>query len=247
MAYVKRVWFLVVIILALASTLSPPSLAGELIDALKLRNMVQVRSLLAAGESVNKQVRGDYPLNVAAVYGPAEMVSLLLEAGAGVEQPGRDGYRPLHNAVFMGHREIVALLIQKGAIIEAKDRKGRTPLNYFAASGGSDIEIAKMLLAAGAHPGTEDLDRETALGSAAATGNLELGKLLIAAHADVNHQPSSGESPVHAAAFHRRYEFVKLLIDAGANVNLRSKTGYTPLFYVSDAAIRRLLIEAGAK
>jgi hypothetical protein len=100
----------------------------------------------------------------------------------------------------MGHKDILALLIQKGAIVNSKDRLGRTPLVTCASNGG-DIEIARMLLAAGADPGITDVDLETALGSAAVTGNVELGKLLIAAGADVNHQPSSGESPVQRQLF----------------------------------------------
>ena len=34
------------------------------------------------------------------------MVAVLLEAGADIEQPGRDGLRPLHNAVFSGRRKL---------------------------------------------------------------------------------------------------------------------------------------------
>ena len=70
-------------------------------------------------------------INVAAAFGPAEMVAVLLEAGADIEQSGRDGLHPLHNAVFSGRRDIVALLIQKGAAVDAKDRMGRTPLVQF--------------------------------------------------------------------------------------------------------------------
>ena len=123
---------------------------------MKLRDIAQVRSLLAAGEDVQEKVRVDYPLNVAALFGPAEMVAILLEAGAKPGQLGRDGLHPLHNAVAMGHKDIVALLIQKGAVIDAKDRRGRTSLYSFAATGNNDIEIARMLLAAGADPRKED-------------------------------------------------------------------------------------------
>lgn len=115
--------------------------ASELTDALKSKDVAQIRSLIAAGADVNEKVRGDYPLNIAAVYGPAEMVTILLEAGADIEKPGRDGLRPIHNAVAMGHKDILALLIRKGAMVNSKDRLGRTPLVSFAANNGSDIEI----------------------------------------------------------------------------------------------------------
>ncbi len=248
MTSTKRFWLLVSFILSLAFVGSAPLSASDLTEALKLRDVAQVRSLLAAGADVNEKAHGNYPLNIAAVYGPADMVAVLLDAGADIEKPGRDGLHPLHNAVAMGHKDVVALLLQKGVVVGAKDKKGRTSLNYFAATAGSDIEIARMLLAAGADPDIEDVDRWTALNYVARyTGNVELGKLLIAAHADVNHRKDNGESPVGTATFHMHYEFAKLLIAAGADVNLADKDGKTPLSYLSDVAMRQLLIEAGAK
>lgn len=245
----KRLLLLVFMLFWFAAIASAPGLAGKLTDALKLKDIPLVRSLLAAGEDVQEKVRGDYPLNVAALFGPAEMVTILLDAGAKPEQPGRDGLHPLHNAVAMGHKDIVALLIQKGAVIDAKDSRGRTPLYSFAATGGKDIEIARMLLAAGADPKIEDEENhETGLNFAVEYGNLELGKLLIAGNVDVNHKNVEGWSALHYAAHHLRYEFVKVLIAAGADVNVANKLGRTPLSYApNDAAIRQLLIAAGAK
>ena len=95
---------------------SAPAFAGKLIDAVKARDVALVRSLLAAGEDVKKKVRGDYPLNVASLFGPVETVVALLDAGADIEQPGRDGLHPLHNGVLSGRKDIVALLIQKVSI-----------------------------------------------------------------------------------------------------------------------------------
>ena len=243
----KRLSLLVLLIFCFAAI--APALAGKLTDAVKARDVALVRSLLASGEKVSEKVRGDYPLNIAATYGPAEMVTILLEAGASLEQPGRDGLHPLHNAVTLGRTDIVALLIHRGAVVDARDMKGRTPLYSFAASGGSDIEIAKILLAAGADPGSEEDDfHVTALDNAVETGNLELVELLIGAHADVNHRNVDGWSALHFAARHSRYEFVKVLITAGADVNLPNKLGKTPISEApNDAAIQKLLIEAGAK
>ena len=247
----KRALLLVFLMLCFASFPSIPSSASDLTEALKLRDVAQVRNLLASGADANEKVRGDYPLNIAATYGPAEMVTILLEAGADLEQAGRDGLYPLHNAVTMGHKDIVALLIKKGAVVDAKESKGRTPLVSFATTNGSDIEIARMLLAAGADPEIEsapDDDNSTALENAAYTGNLELAKVLIAAHADVNHRNLWGWSALHLAVQHARFEIVRLLIAHGADVNLANNLGKTPISLApNDAAMKELLIEAGAK
>ena len=251
MASAKRVLLLVLLMLCFASIPSIPSSAGDLTEALKLRDIAQVRSLLAAGADVNEKVRGDYPLNIAAVFGPAEMVTVLLDAGADIEKPGRDGLYPLHNAVILGHTDIVALLIQKGAVVDAKDKLGRTPLVSFAATGGSEIEIAKMLLAAGAGPDIEsakDDESPTALQYAAETGNVELVELLLAAQVDVNHRNTLGWSPLHQAVQNVRLEIARLLIAHGADVNLANNLGNTPLYYATNgSAMKQLLIEAGAK
>lgn len=249
MVLAKRVLLLALLMSCFASFPSIPSSASELTEALKSRDVARVRTLLAAGADVNEKERGDFPLNIAAVYGPAEMVTMLLEAGAGVAQPGRDGLHPLHNAVLLGHKDIVALLIQKGAKVDARDRRGRTPLYSFACTAGRNIEIAKMLLAAGTDPKLEDDEsRETALNCAVETRNLELAELLIAAGVDVDHRNVDGWSALHFAARHLRYEFAKLLIGAGADVNLTNKLGKTPIMEAqNDAAMQQLLIGAGAE
>lgn len=246
MAFSLR-WFVVPFILSLSCHAGSPAMAGKLTDAVKARDVAQVRSLLAAGEDVNEKVQGNYPLNVAALFGPAELVGVLLDAEADIEKPGRGGLRPLHNAAAMARSDIVALLIRKGAVVDAKDRKGRTPLNYFTAMAKSDIETVKLLLAAGADPNTEDMDQWAPLNYAVRySGNVELGRVLIAAGADINHRKDNGESPVGTATFHMNYEFAKMLVLAGADVNQVDNDGRTPLSYVKDVAMRQLLIEAGA-
>ena len=248
MVLTKRVLLLVFLMLCFATMNSAPSGASDLTDALKLRDVAKVRSLLEAGADANEMVRRDYPLNIAATYGPAEMVTILLEAGAGLEQPGRDGLQPMHNAVLSGHKDIVALLIQKGAIVDAKEKLGRTPLVNFAARAGNDIEIPKMLLAAGADPNigsAKSDDGHSALQYAAETGNLELVKLLIAAHADVNYRNAYGWTPLHQAIENARPEIARLLIAHGADANLENKLGETPLELATDPEMKQIMLSAG--
>lgn len=140
----------------------------------------------------------------------------------------------------------MALLIRRGAVVDAKDRLGRTPLITCANNGG-DIEIARMLLAAGSDPRIEDEDGTPALNIAAALGNVKLGEMLLAANADINHKDSGYESPLTAAMFHLRYDFVRMLIRHGVDVNQEERPGHKPLKnFAKDAAMQKLLIDAGA-
>ena len=247
----KRALLLVLLMLCFASIPGIPSSASDLTEALKSRDVARVRHLLAAGADANEKVRGDYPLNIAATIGPAEMVTILLEAGAGLEQPGREGFHPLHNAVIFGGKEIVALLIQKGAVVDAKEKLGRTPLLSFAATGGSDIEIARMLLAAGAGPGivsAKEDDSYAILHYAAETGNLKLAELLIAAKVDVNYRDPNGDSALHFAIVSERLEIMRLLIAHGADVNTVNRRGERPLFMAGrNPEMQQLLVAVGAK
>ena len=157
----------------------------------------------------------------------------------------------MHKAAIHGRKEIVALLLKSGAVVDAKENWGRTPLLSFAATGGTDNEIARMLLAAGADPGLEvdkSDDGYVALQWAAETGNIGLAEMLIAARVDVNHQNTWGWTPLHQAVLNVHADIARLLIANGADVNLRNNLGNTPLFYAAnDAKLKQMLVNAGAK
>jgi ankyrin repeat protein len=244
--YPKARIFLVLCSLAMGGS---PAVAGALTDAIKQRDVALVRSLVAAGEDVHEKVLGDYPLNVAALFGPAETVAVLLAAGAEIERPGRDGMRPLHHAVLSGRREIVALLLANGAQVDAQNRKGSTPLHRFVCSGGTNPDIARMLLAAGADPNkTDDGEQMPSLRCAGITGDVGLGKLLIEADANVNQGDEGGRTALHAAAFYLHHDFARMLLAAGADVNQASATDHTPLFVTpDDPEMRKILTDAGAR
>lgn len=138
-----------------------------------------------------------------------------------------------------------------GEVSANRENKGRTPLVSFAANNGSDIEIAKLLLVAGADPGLEsakDDNSYAALNYTAGTGNLKLAEVLIAAEVDVNHRTSDGSTALHVAAGTNHPEIVRLLLASGADVNLANTFGNTPIYYASNnPAMRQLLVAAGAK
>ena len=56
--------------------------------------------------------------------GSAEVVALLLEAGADPQQPDRGGRTPLHYAVAGGDREIAELLLQAASALASADESG---------------------------------------------------------------------------------------------------------------------------
>jgi ankyrin repeat protein len=88
------------------------------------------------------------PLMTAAYAGHAEVVSLLLDAGASPEITAHDGASALYWAACNGHHEIVRLLLDAGANVNTRrGANGPTPL-HMAISNGHD-GIAITLIQAG--------------------------------------------------------------------------------------------------
>jgi ankyrin repeat protein len=129
------------------------------------------RALLSAGapvDAVNR--RGQAALHYACdprpsspTWDPAaqrRLIELLVSAGAAVDQPDRGGVRPLHRAVRARSPAAVAALLAAGADPHTATRKaGSTPLHLAVAPTGASgtagagdlqLEIVRMLLAAGA-------------------------------------------------------------------------------------------------
>ena len=59
---------------------------------------------------------------MAAKWGKANMVSVLLDKNANLESKTRDGLTPLHCAARSGHENVVDLLLERGAPISSKTK-----------------------------------------------------------------------------------------------------------------------------
>jgi ankyrin repeat protein len=99
-------------------------------------------------------VDGFTALHLAAFFGHAKAVRLLLEAGADPNAVGTSEQigpvQPLHSAAATGRLECARLLLERGANVNSRQGGGFTALHAAAAS--SDVKLARLLLAAGADP-----------------------------------------------------------------------------------------------
>ncbi len=110
---------------------------------------------------------------------------------------------------------------------------GDTPLH--AAAAGYRVEIAKLLLAAGAEVNAAGKLRHSEPLHYAADGSPErdtkrqvaMIRLLLDAGADIHAQDKNGATPLHRAVRTRCAEAVKCLLDAGADATIRNKPGST--------------------
>ena len=116
--------------------------------------------------------------------------------------------------------------------IYAKD----TALHVAAA--GYRVEIAKLLLAAGANPNSAENHRRSRPLHYAADGyvisdlwneknQVAMIKLLLKAGAEINAQDKNGATALHRAVRTRCAAAVKCLLDAGADTTIKNKPGST--------------------
>ena len=117
-------------------------------------SLAAIDAALKAGAEVNEVTGFEFsPLDLGARSGHAEVVELLLKAGADVNAKGV-GWTALDMAASEGHLDVVVLLIRSGGEVNVKDLLGSTPLHRAARGGHAEVVIA--LLAAGAEVNARD-------------------------------------------------------------------------------------------
>ena len=123
---------------------------------------------------------GFTPLHLAAFFGHADAVVLLLDRGAEIDARSKNtrlrSVTPLHSAAA-GHRtEAALLLLDRGADPNAEQPGGWTPLHQAAANG--DIVLCKALLEHGAKRAQMSDDRTRPLDFAIENRHHEVVRLL---------------------------------------------------------------------
>jgi ankyrin repeat protein len=140
-----------------------------------------LRTLLGEDALRARAVSGDgwTPLHLAAAFGDAAAVCLLLEHGAHVHQISHNPMRnqPLHACLSLGRdRETVRILIECGANVHQAQSGGFTPLHQAVVSG--DAELVAMLLEAGADKSARSDDGKTPADYARERGHLDIAEML---------------------------------------------------------------------
>ena len=172
--------------------------AVALSEAATAGNWVRVRALVASGlkgEDVNALDRdGTRPLHWAVRADEAEVVELLLKAGADAAARNRLGLTPLYLAATNGNGRIVRALLDRGADPHQVERSGETILMVATRSGNADA--IRALLERGANPNaTEPQLQLTALMIAADAGATDAVRVLLEHKAAIHPRSRAGSAP----------------------------------------------------
>ncbi|MEZ5419866.1 MAG: ankyrin repeat domain-containing protein [Vicinamibacterales bacterium] len=189
-------WAHAVAVVVLTVVAAEPLAAGPLVDAVKRRDADEVRALLADKVDVNaREGDGATALHWAVHAEAADLVTLLLDAGARPELANDLGVTPLHLAAAAAQAAIARQLLEAGAPADAATPAGVTPLMEAARAG--QAEIVRALLARGASPDAAETQRgQTALMWAAARRHPAVVRVLVDAGADLRRRTAAREVTV---------------------------------------------------
>ena len=201
----------------------PPSPEASLEDSIRAGDLAAAADLLRSGADVGRRgPEGMTPLMIATGLGQAQMVDLLLTAGAdGLAIEPRMGATALHKGAQSGNADVIGLLLDHGAFIDQQSPVlGNTPL--MDAVLHKHEEAVQLLLDRGARTVIRNHWQQTALDLAQQDGFDGIARLIEA-------KDEADAEQVSALAFAAAIKAgdigeVERLIAAEAPVNERAPT-----------------------
>ncbi|KAF9882775.1 hypothetical protein FE257_005164 [Aspergillus nanangensis] len=229
----------------------------QLTSAARRGDAAVVKMLLDRSQSKGIEARDPDDrtiLGVAAKWGHAISVAVLLDFGADIEATDRWDCTALWVAARYGHTQTAALLLDRGANIETKTARHPLPSSpLLAAMRGRHYDTALLLVQRGADPNTFDLYHQTPLYLAVRNQNQALIKALLDRGADLHLRTRSQSYPLFCAVIQNNITMVHILLEAKGSPNLIGSSGYykgqMPIviaMHKGYTAIATLLLEYGA-
>ena len=143
-------------------------------------------------------IHGATALWCASCWGHYDIVRILVDNGADVDNPTETGSSPLRPASYDDRYEIVQYLVEHGADVNTTNAYKSTCLMNTCYTGNNDI--AKYLLMKGIDPKLKDAYGITALHYSAAQGHLALSTLLVNKGVPIMNKDHFGVTPLMKAA-----------------------------------------------
>ena len=243
----------------------PATPAEQFSQALNNRDLAKAADLVKANPTLAKTLTSDGtpPLVAALRYfdgydnGSKQIVALLLDNGADVNQADRSGTTPIQALLGRGSDSggMILQLLNKGADPKTFNAEGKNAL-HLAVEGG-DANTVKLLLSRSADVNARTRTGDTPLHLAINRQNQDMIDVLLNAGANVNLRNDRGDMPIHLAmrltslqppdAAPSRFRvfgrgprqdktrvnplLVPQLLDRGAQINARDQSGMTPLLF----------------
>ena len=167
-------------------------------------------------------------LRRAVVGNHADVVQVLIDAGADIETKDQKGRSPLHNAGSSGALDVLKTLVKAGADVCVTDSTGRTCL-IFAAHRGHTETVRYLVGLKDVDVNHVDTTGWPALRHAAVRNHPDVVQVLIDAGADIETRDNHDRTPLLVASQCGNLRVVKVLVKAGADVCVTDNKGLTCL------------------
>lgn len=199
----------------------------DLYQAAFLGEAKRVATLLKEGikPDLTEEFDGRTALHWAAEGGRADVVRVLLAAGATADASDRSGWTPLGLAAVAGHGDVVRRL---AAALAGKDRQETLNGALVRAVGAGRKSVVAILLGCGADVHAI-VGGETLLHRAVNSDHRELLELLLARKVAPDRPDQRGETPLHLTARNGQEALAALLLARGAKVDATDPKGQTAL------------------
>ncbi len=160
-----------------------------------------------------------------------DFIQDLITLGFDLDWQGTGDYfdsTPLHTAIVYKKAEIVKMLIGAGVDVNWQDKRngGRSYMHELAYWGR--IDIARILIDAGANLDLQDDNGETPLHWAARHNKMKFTQFLLDMGANPDIQDKKGWTPLHLALWNNRLKIARMLIGAGARTDIQDNEGRLP-------------------
>ena len=190
-----------------------------------------------AGESLRRGARHMRP-GPLRVLAPCSLLAFVLSLSWAVPISAGE----IHQAIAAGDVARVKALLtanpELASVPDENDRFSSLPLHFISMSG--NVEIARLLIEAGADVECGDTDESTPLDVAAMNHRGEIVAFLLSKGADVNRRDKNGACAMSFAAAAGDSAIVGQLIRAGADLNFRDVSGNTLLHFATSPNLRTL-------
>ncbi|GMH40166.1 hypothetical protein BSKO_08070 [Bryopsis sp. KO-2023] len=222
---------------------------APLIKAARRGDAARCKRLISEGELVNEKLWDGWTALHAGSLAGADIVALLLEAGADVNAQESLNRTAVHIGAIQGDLDVVTALVEGGADINLRDNSGKTPLLVAAKEGHEDL-VAYMM-ENGASVTAVDKDRRTTM-HLAVLGNNPSSNVLLALKSKklrVNAKDRFGKTALHYAAEMGSMGIVAQLGSLKADMSVRDSLGRTALHLAAmagNAEVVEKLLDLGA-
>ena len=168
----------------------------------------------------------------AARDGRLPSISLLLDAGADIDQADANGTTPLVTALANNHPDAARLLIERGANVKAADWYGRTALWAAVEARNMDVDNATFVNSVNRAPFLpviRTLLQKGADVDARLTETPPIRRHMLPITGSLAWVDFTGQTPFVAAALAADLDVMRLLLDAGADPSVTTFDGTTAL------------------